>query len=279
MINTLEGLKKCIMRVSESPEHGGGYGRSYKKTKIMFIPDPHGHMHCQKCGDLRKMKITKLFPEIDNNEIVQLGINHLSKDRENYPENFLKSVNNKITPSLWRYLCLQCNSTFTGLIYNGPSGQDLTVFSTNNGGLTTPNTPKSVAYYLDQAYRAESVRATSAAMAMYRAALEHILFDQGYIDGMLGNKLSALEKSIAEGNAPKWAMELETDYLRYIKDLGNGAIHANDGRIEQQQAIDSELLVRVNEVFRMLLFVIYEIEIKKQSMLESFRSASHLLKK
>ncbi|NQX66660.1 DUF4145 domain-containing protein [Paenibacillus alba] len=277
MIDSLEGLKRCVMNISEYEVHGGGFSK--KLTKIVFKPDPHGNMYCPKCGDVRKMKITNLFPQIDPNEISQIGLNCLNKDEDKYPANFINKVNQKITPSLWKYSCLQCSTYFTGLIYNGQSGQDLNVLSNCNGGLTTPNTPESVAYYLDQASRAQSVRATSAAMAMYRAALEHILFDQGFTEGMLGGKLKTLEKAINNGTAPKWALELETEFLKYIKDMGNGAIHSNDGNIEQQAIIDNDLLQRVTEVFRMLLFVIYEIDIHKKKLLESFRTVANTLNK
>ncbi len=279
MINSLTGLMKSIIRISEIPENGGIHGRPYKRAKALIIPDPYGHMYCNKCGDSRKMKILRLFPEIEQNEFDQLSLKLLSNNDDNYLENFTRGVHRRFSPSLWRYECLQCNSTYTGIIYNGPLGQDLSVFSVINGGLSTPNTPRSVAYYLDQAHRSQTVSASSAAMAMYRAALEHILYEQGFINGMLANKIKDLESAIASGTAPKWAVELETEYLKYIKDLGNGAIHANDGNIDQQQIIDSDLLNKVSEVFRMLLFVVYELEQKKKSMLESFKNAAKTINK
>lgn len=111
----------------------------------------------------------------------------------------------------------------------GQGGPELAVLQSCRGGLTTPQTPPAVAYYLDQAQRAQSVSARSAAVAMYRPALEHLLYEQGYKKGMLGTKLTDLEKDIAAGTAPKWAAELDTEFLALLKELGNASIHPNDG--------------------------------------------------
>ena len=85
---------------------------------------------------------------------------------------------------------------FTALVYQGPAGPDLVVLPSQPGGLRTQHTPESVAFYLDQAQRAESVGARSGAAAMYRGALEHLLFEQGYRQAMLGPKLERLERDI-----------------------------------------------------------------------------------
>jgi hypothetical protein len=66
---------------------------------------------------------------------------------------------------------------------------------------------------------------------MYRGALDQILHHEGFKAGMLGKKLGELERAIASGTAPKWAMELETEYLAVLNQLGSGSIHPNDGDI------------------------------------------------
>jgi hypothetical protein len=68
-----------------------------------------------------------------------------------------------------------------------------------HGGLATPHTPKLDAYYLAQAKRAQSVGANSAVVAMYRSALEHLLYEQGYEDRMVGPKITALLRDIEAG--------------------------------------------------------------------------------
>jgi hypothetical protein len=99
------------------------------------------------------------------------------------------------------------------------------------GGLSTPNTPPPVAYYLDQAHRARSVGALSAAAAMYRAALDQILFEQGFTEGTLGPKIGALEKA-----NPRWLANLDPAYLTVIKQIGDGAITPERRRHSEAEA-------------------------------------------
>jgi hypothetical protein len=125
----------------------------------------------------------------------------------------LAAVASQVIPTLFTLACLQCEAHSTGLLYFGPQGPSLAILSRSLGGVTTPRTPAGVGYYLDQAYRAHGVGAYSAAMEMYRAALEVLLYEQGYQSGMLAAKIKKLEEDISTGNGPKWAQELETEYL------------------------------------------------------------------
>lgn len=157
--------------------------------------------------------------------------------------------------SLLSALCLQCQHQTDLIVHRGPNGWELVALPQTYGGLSTPDTPEGVAYYLDQAQRAQAVGARSAAIAMYRSALEHLLHEQGYTKGMLGQRIKQLE---ADPAAPKWRDQLDPDYLTVINALGNAAIHANDGDIAQQTAFEGELLVAVRELFIELLTRIYE---------------------
>ncbi len=134
-------------------------------------------------------------------------------------------------------------------------------------------------YYLDQAYRAQSVGANSGAVAMFRAALDHLLFEQGYKSGMLGQRLAALEADIVAGTAPKWATDLETDYLSAMNKLGAGFIHTNDGDVKKQESLDNELLAAVQETFIALLFLVYEVPHQKGERLKELRAKAQFLKK
>jgi hypothetical protein len=87
----------------------------------------------------------------------------------------------------------QRSSTSAALVYNGPQGPALAVLPDHDGGPSTPHTPKGVAYYLDQAHRATSVGANSAAIAMFRAALEFTLYGPGFTARMLGPKIAELD--------------------------------------------------------------------------------------
>jgi hypothetical protein len=147
------------------------------------------------------------------------------------------------------------------------------------GGLATPNTPTSVSYYLDQAQRARSVTANSAAIAMYRAALEQLMFDKGFTKGMLDAKIKELEEQIAKGNAQAWARDLDTEYLRVMKELGNAAIHPNGGDVSKQAAFDGNLLIRVERTFQGLLDLAYEEPIRRSQNLSALKLVAASVKK
>ncbi|MDY7229756.1 DUF4145 domain-containing protein [Hyalangium rubrum] len=134
----------------------------------------------------------------------------------------------------------------------------MAVFPNVMGGLSTQHTPKAVAYYLDQAARAQSAGARSAAIAMYRSALEHLLEDQGFKDGMCGQKVSKLEKAIKDSNAPAWAKDLDPQVMRVLSHLGNGVLHTNGGDITKQENATPELVQAIMVTFEELLEVVYE---------------------
>lgn len=211
-----------------------------------------GELYCAKCGDLRRMRVNGLYN---------------------------CHVNAFAAPRLFSYQCLQCGSMFTAMIYNGAEGETLIVLPSHRGGLTTPHTADGVSYYLDQASKAQSVGANSAAIAMFRGALEQLLFEQGFTKGMLGTKLADLENAIKAGSAPKWAMELDTDFLDVMKELGNGAIHPNDGDIAKQSHLDNDLVEQVKATFHMLLLLVYEFPKQKQDRLNMLKAKVSQMKK
>ena len=162
-----------------------------------------------------------------------------------------------ITPALFVAQCLECREQITILISHGPDGAELVALPTTYGGLSTPSTPPPVSFYLDQAQRCQSVGALSAAVAMYRAALEQLLYEQGYTDGMLKKKIDNL---IADQEPPRWRDQLDLAFLEAMKDLGNAAIHPNDGDISKQAAFHAGLLYEVRALFEELLEEAYEAE-------------------
>src|ERR1700733_8369393 len=127
--------------------------------------------------------------------------------------------------------CPQCTTNGIGVICEGPEGDAVSLHWPVRGVLSTPNSPPGVAYYLDQAARCETAGAHSAAVAMYRAALDHLMFNQNYRGGMLGVRLGKLLADVDAGNAPKWARDIDHAYLDVVKRLGDGAIHTNDGDV------------------------------------------------
>jgi hypothetical protein len=133
-----------------------------------------------------------------------------------------------------------------------------------------------VAYYLDQANRARSLAAFSAAAAMYRAALDQLLFHEGFEDGMLGKKISDLEKAAPP---PAWFKDLSPVYLEVINELGSGAIHPNDGDHKKQEAIDRNLTEAVDSMFIEILDRVYERPKIEADRLAKVKAATALLRK
>jgi len=72
---------------------------------------------------------------------------------------------------------------------------------------------------------------------------------------MLHKKIESL---MSDSDAPPWRAQIDADYLRVMKELGNAAIHPNDGDIEKQTALDRSLLLQVRMVFEELLDRVYE---------------------
>ena len=195
-------------------------------------------LYCARCGGVRRRRIRRLFWSAD----VRNG-------------DFMSFRGSTETPALFSLMCVQCHADAVAVVYMGPSGPELAILESTSGGVATPNTPPGVAYYLDQAHRAEGRAANSAATAMYRSATEMLLFQQGYENGMLNAKIDAL---LGDGDPPVWRDRIDPDYLRVLRDLGNAAIHPNDGDIVRQAVLDRKLLLEVRVVFQELLDVIYE---------------------
>ena len=137
-----------------------------------------GSIYCSECGDRRRVRICVLYP----------------RDVPKPPTK--TALLESLTPSLYRLECLQCSTEFTSLIYRGCNGSSLAVFLNRYGGPRTPHTPKDIAFYLDQAHRAQTAGANSAALAMYRGALEHLLFEHGYRSGVLAGKIEQFMEDI-----------------------------------------------------------------------------------
>ena len=196
--------------------------------------------YCVKCGDKRRMTIWRLYWDGERQPAV---------DITEPPTPLFQG------PSLFRMTCVQCGTTHAALVHEGPDGWELAIFSKERGGFATLHTPDSVSYYLDQAHRAESVGATSAAAGMYRSALEMLLYEQGYTSGLLGKKISNL---LSDPTPPDWRDQIHPDYLDALQKIGNGAVHPNDGDVKRQQVLDRELLGLLRAVFEEILDVIYE---------------------
>jgi hypothetical protein len=105
---------------------------------------------------------------------------------------------------------------------------------------------------------------------MYRAALEQLLFHEGFRSGMLAAKIGAV---LSASPPPPWLRDLHPEFLEVLKDLGNAAIHPNDGDVERQRAFDAALLRQVRELFVELLNEVYELPHQRTARLEAMKAA------
>jgi hypothetical protein len=218
--------------------------------------------YCHRCGDFRRMNLVALFwQERWAKGVIPTVHGPMSESATERP-----------VPSLFVATCLQCESRLSLVVYQGPEGARLVALPETYGGLSTPNTPDGIKYYLDQAERANSVGALSAAIVMYRSALEHLLHEQGFTEGMVGKRLEALQNAT---NPPPWRDQLHPDYLKVVNALANAAVHANNGDVSQQEEIFREQLLReVRELFAELLDLVYERQAKTASRLARLQAAA-----
>ena len=211
---------------------------------------------CNNCLDNRLMKVKNI------------------KQRESSGRNLYSTREEAIyknLPLVYELKCLQCKSKAYLVIYKNDGIYKSIVLYEKKGGCSAKNAPEGVKYYLNEAALARNIDAKSASMSMYRAALDYLLFNEGYTKGMLGEKIENLNKDIRESKAPKWAMDIDTEYLELIKKIGNSSIHPNKGDIKKQEEISNKLLSVVDIVFTTLLDKIYEQPEKDKSNLKLLR--------
>jgi hypothetical protein len=220
-----------------------------------------GDIYCPACGGPRRVTILQVTP-------FRGGLGYLATDDAS-PD----AIAIQLAPALFVFTCLQSGTRFTALLFTGPDGFELAVFPSVRGGLSTPHTPPAIGYYLDQAQRAQSVGANSAAVAMYRAALEQVLFEQGYTKRMLGPKIEQLDGALANGTAPAWARDLDPGFLSVIKRLGDAAIHPGEGDVSKQAVLHRALLRQISTTFTELLYLAYEREHERTERLTELEEA------
>lgn len=129
-------------------------------------------------------------------------------------------------------------------------------------------------YYLDQAYKCQMIGANSACISMYRAALEQILYNDGYKKGMLQTKIENLEKAIKNHTAKEWTKNIDEELFKYIKDLGNGSIHPNNGDVSKQKTFDDKLMIIIDMLFKEFLDAIYEKPIQEKNRKDLLQNAA-----
>ena len=239
-----------------------------------FVQIYQGHaildgMYCPECDGDRRMHVGLVYQANGAGTNVLAHASNIEA---------IRAELNKAAPILFVYVCVQCEAIFNVLIYSKADGPELAIFPEGRGSLATPNTPGPVRYYLDQVQRCWSVGANSAAISMYRVALDHLLFGEGFEKGMVGAKLGNLQKAIEEGTAPGWAANIDPRYMEVLNSLATYALHPNDGKVDQQAVFDRKLLVAVKATFQALLIQVYELPHQEQDRLNTLESALESLR-
>lgn len=203
-------------------------------------PDPEPAFDgtfCPSCGEERRM-----------------GLRQIAWRSSWSPTGTAELLTPEAEPSLFGLRCLQCDHTMRVLV--SPSGEgDVEIFliPARWAAAMPESTPPVIAYALEQAERAQAAKASSAAVVMYRRALEHLLEDQGYRQGSLAQRIRTL---LATDPAPPWLASLDPEYLGLIKELGNAASHG-DGGIAQREVFDEETMRQVHSLFDQVLEAVY----------------------
>lgn len=209
----------------------------------------YGTLYCPKCGAFRRVDCYARH-ECQASVEPSIGL----KDN---------------TPALFLFVCRECDMLFHGLLYPKKAEEGFTceiiVLPWEGGGISTPNTHHAVKYYLDQAHRSFTIGARSAAVAMYRSAIEMMLFHEGYKDRMLGKKVAALEKDHKNGTGRPWVSQIDPEVIDTLNKLATSAIHPNDGKIEKQEEFDEVLVLAVEASMKELLDEVYEIPRKRKA--------------
>ncbi|MGH9316290.1 MAG: hypothetical protein ACRD1P_04200 [Thermoanaerobaculia bacterium] len=191
----------------------------------------------------------------------------------------LPGVLKDMAPAVLRCQCIQCYGLMTVVVYETTDGADGAEIATLLA-YTPPGplgTPKAVAFYLDQARRALAQGANSAVVAMYRSALDQVLFDQNYKTGTVGEKINSLKSDREKGAAPLWAEQLDETDLNIIKQLGDGAVHARMGDVAKQKELDDTLVESLDAFFAHLLYEVYEHSATRKQLREELaRTAQQL---
>jgi len=167
-LDTVEGLSEAIQ--------ASGMLNSGRNVEIAMKPFVSGALYCGRCRGLRRVRISSsaLF---DLTGSFYNGINLTFK---------VGPVTTPV-PALFIYSCIQCDAMWSVLVYPGIDGIRIALLPVHFsvGGIASEHTPAGVAFYLDQAGRCHYIGANSAAIAMFRSALEWILEECGFAEKML----------------------------------------------------------------------------------------------
>lgn len=213
--------------------------------------------YCPKCKKMSYGQFMYLPNGEDFSEIMDSGVFDEDYDLDYY----LKNTYNGRS-SICIHKCRQClNETF--LIRHTVDGEPtLTFVYSTSLQYDTSGVPDGINYYMGQAFKSKSVGAYSAAMAMYRSALEFLLYESEFKESRLVDKIKSFEKT-----PPAWATSLSSQFMDIIRELGNDSVHPNGGDISEQEKFDFEMLEAVEITMNELIERAYILPQKERDRL------------
>jgi hypothetical protein len=224
--------------------------------------------YCAQCGGLRRMRLVA-----HDDRCAHLNPRHLEQTRRTLeqidPDRDPLPFTIGIPAPVFTGECLQCQRRVSLIVDAGPPSEVI-VLGVKAPGLSTAHTPDGVAFYLDQAYRARISGAHTAATAMYRAALEQFLSDQGFASGTLAARIDA-----AIGADGPWVRQLDEELMHALRALGNQAIHHGPGDLSQQLAVDRRIMEDAELLFIDLLDEVYEEPARRDERRQRLLKARH----
>lgn len=223
--------------------------------------------YCGRCAGVRRMELRAASSRCNRlNPRAVATTQHMLEQLERPAVDALAFAVG-VPPPIFRAICLQCQTNLSLVVDAGPP-VEVIVVGANAPGLATAHTPSAVAYYLDQAYRSRTRGAFSAAVAMYRAALEQFLDAAGYTKGKLVDRIAD-----AVSAAPSWLQDLDDELMTALRMLGNTAVHPNQGDITKQAVFDHALVRDIEHLFLDVLDEAYEVPVRREERRQRFRRA------
>lgn len=165
--------------------------------------------------------------------------------------------------------CLQCGHITSILTSKAAVGEKSAVLGFVDGGISTPATPDKVKYFLDQATKAGSAGAYSAALTMIASALETVLSDAGYKMPMLGAKIGALLKDLESRTLPEKLNRAPPDFLKIVNDVGKDGRHSDRVEIADLKKHDKILYDKAVMIMVSILDEVYERDARLKTAAEA----------
>jgi len=228
-----------------------------------------GRLWCPYCERENRFRIAPIKVTVNEN----YDERPISKGARGEWDNLSNDLT-RFEGSFLSYVCTTCEKNGKGLVQQLNGRTVLLNFFAKNSSVASPHCPETVRHYLEQAASCYCTKAYSATLAMFRTALDAVMFDAGYREGMLGQKIAKLERDITDSKAPKWATEINIEFMKILKNLGNSSLHISKEDITAEKSISDVDIKQAELALSRLLHFVYEKDAEEREHLESLRALS-----